>query len=54
MIIISFGFEESIPVIQKAIKNTSHSNTPPLFFTATRNGRAKLDVQNFGASNQGI
>lgn len=37
MIIMSFGFDEQIPVIHNALVEASKAEKPPLFFAATRN-----------------
>ncbi|KAM5347454.1 hypothetical protein ACJ41O_010459 [Fusarium nematophilum] len=40
MIIMSFGFSETIPLIQDAMERASKVEKPPLFFAATRNDGA--------------
>ena len=40
MIVMSFGFDEPIPLIHDAIDRASKTDNPPLFFAATRNDGA--------------
>lgn len=40
MIIMCFGFDNPIPLIQDAMENASKAKKPPLFFAATRNDGA--------------
>lgn len=44
MIVMCFGFDESIPAIEKAIGNAIKTNQPPLFFAATRNDGANKSM----------
>lgn len=44
MIVMSFGFDEPIPLIWKALDEASKSEKPPLFFAATRNNGAHEEM----------
>lgn len=40
IIVMSFGFDEPIPLIRKAIERANRASKPPLFLAATRNDGA--------------
>ncbi|CAJ0549769.1 Ff.00g033820.m01.CDS01 [Fusarium sp. VM40] len=44
MIVMCFGFDKSIPAIDKAIDNAIKTGRPPLFFAATRNDGANKSM----------